>query len=43
MSVVASLSARCLADGMPFTGFMGWVWRLRGVRRSESNPNLCNR
>jgi hypothetical protein len=43
MSVVSSLSPRCLADGVPFTGLMGWVWRLRDVRRSDTNPNLCNR
>jgi hypothetical protein len=40
---VVSLSSMCLADGMPFTGLAGWVWWLRGVRRSKSNPNLCNR
>jgi hypothetical protein len=38
-----SLSPMCLADGMPFTGLTGWLWWLRGVRRSASNPNLCNR
>jgi hypothetical protein len=37
------LSTRCLADGIPFTGPPGWFWWLRGVRRSASNPNLCNR
>ena len=42
-SMALSLSPRCLADGVPFTGLMGWVWWLRGVRRSDSNPNLCNR
>jgi hypothetical protein len=42
-SEVSSLSPKCLADGIPFTGLMGLVWRLRGVRRSASNPNLCNR
>jgi hypothetical protein len=39
----STLSAQCLADGIPFTGFAGWYWWLRGVRRSDSNPNLCNR
>ena len=43
MSLVSQLSPRCLADGVPFTGLMGLVWWLRGVRRSEANPNLCNR
>jgi hypothetical protein len=43
MSTASSLSLRCLADGMPFTGLAGWLWWLRGVRRSASNPNLCNR
>ena len=43
MSLTSQLSPRCLADGVPFTGPMGLVWRLRGVRRSEANPNLCNR
>jgi hypothetical protein len=38
-----SLSPKCLADGIPFIGFRGWIWWLRGVRRSSSNPNLCNR
>ena len=42
-STVSSLSPRCLSDGMPFTGLTGWLWWLRGVRRSASNPNLCNR
>ena len=39
----STLSPRCLADGMPFTGAAGWFWWLRGVRRSASHPNLCNR
>jgi hypothetical protein len=39
----STLSPRCLADGIPFTGPAGWFWWLRGVRRSTSNPNLCNR
>ena len=39
----STLSPRCLADGIPFTGTAGWFWWLRGVRRSASNPNLCNR
>jgi len=43
MSIVSSLSAKCLGDGVPFTGFMGLVWRFRGVRRSDTNPNLCSR
>jgi hypothetical protein len=43
VSTASSLSPRCLADGMPFTGLTGWLWWLRGVRRSASNPNLCNR
>ena len=43
MSLVSQLSPSCLADGVPFTGLMGLVWWLRGVRRSEANPNLCNR
>jgi hypothetical protein len=41
--MVSPLSPTCLADGVPFTGLTGLVWRLRGVRRSEANPNLCNR
>ncbi len=43
MSGVYELSPRCLVDGVPFTGVMGLVWRFRGVRRSDRNPNLCNR
>ena len=43
MSSVSQLSPRCLADGVQFTGLMGWAWWLRGVRRSDANPNLCNR
>ncbi len=43
MSGLSQLSLSCLVDHVPFTGFMGWVWRLRGVRRSDTNPNLCNR
>jgi hypothetical protein len=39
----STLSPRCLADGIPFTGPAGWFCWLRGVRRSASNPNLCNR
>jgi hypothetical protein len=39
----STLSPRCLADSIPFTGPAGWFWWLRGVRRSPSNPNLCNR
>jgi hypothetical protein len=39
----AALSPQCLADGIPFTGPAGWYWWLRGVRRSVSDPNLCNR
>src|SRR5438093_10529047 len=39
----STLSPRCLADGIPFTGPAGWYWWLRGVRRSASDPNLCNR
>ncbi len=40
---IAAPAPRCLADGIPFTGLAGWLWWLRGVRRSASNPNLCNR
>ena len=39
----STMSLRCLADGIPFAGPAGWYWWLRGVRRSTSNPNLCNR
>ena len=28
-----------LADGIQFTGPVGWYSWLRGVRRSDSNPN----
>ena len=42
-ALVPTLSARCLADGIPFTGAAGWYWWLRGVRRNPVNPNLCNR
>lgn len=37
MSSVSQLFPRCLADDVPFTGPMGLVWRLRGVRRSDAN------
>ncbi|HEX9444914.1 MAG TPA: hypothetical protein VGA73_12375 [Candidatus Binatia bacterium] len=40
---ITSLAPMCLADGVPFTGLTGLWWRLRGVRRSDVNPNLCNR
>jgi len=40
---ILTLSARCLADGIPFTGPAGWLWWLRGVRRSKTDPNLCTR
>ena len=43
MSIVSSLSVKCLVDGVPFTGFIGLVWWFRGIRRSDTNPNLCNR
>jgi hypothetical protein len=43
MLSASRLSPRCLADGRPFVGFTGWVWWLRGLRRSDTNPNLCNR
>jgi hypothetical protein len=41
--LLSSPSPICLADGVPFTGLRGWLWWVRGVRRSASNPNLCNR
>lgn len=41
MSRVRQLSPRCLVDMVPFTGIMGFVYRLRGITRSEKNPNLC--
>lgn len=43
VSSVSSLSPKCLADGIPFIGLTGWMWWLRGLRRSASDPNLCNR
>jgi hypothetical protein len=43
ISMTSAFSPICLADGVPFTGFLGFWWWLRGVRRSDVNPNLCNR
>ena len=37
------LSSSCLACTVPFRGPLGFITRLRGVRRSETNPHLCNR
>ena len=37
------LSSYCLACSVPFRGFLGSLSRLRGVKRSLDNPNLCNR
>ena len=37
------LSSNCLACFVPFKGPVALIMRLRGVSRSEQNPNLCNR
>ena len=37
------LSTNCLACFVPFNGPLALITRLRGVSRSQQNPNLCNR
>lgn len=40
-TAIRTLQDRCIVDGVPFTGILGWIWRARAVARSDRNPNLC--